>query len=57
MAIPKLYDRHEAAEYLRVSVKTIHEWIRAGKLRSTKVGGKRYFTEEHINEFIKNGEA
>lgn len=56
--IPKLYNRHEVAEVLRVTVKTIHEWVRDGKLRSTKIGGwKRYFTEEHINEFIKNGEA
>lgn len=55
--LPKLYTRQEAADYLRVTVKTIHEWIKDGKINSTKIGGKRYFTEEHILEFIKNGEA
>lgn len=55
--IPKLYSRKETAEILRVHVTTLNNYVNDGKIRSTKQGRFRFFTEEHINEFIKNGEG
>lgn len=55
--IPKLYTKQETADILRIHITTLTNYIREGKIRSTKQGRFRFFTEEHINEFIKNGEG
>lgn len=55
--IPKLYTIKETAELLRIDKRTLSRYVCEGKIRSTKQGRFRFFTEEHINEFIKNGEA
>lgn len=55
--IPKMYTKKEAAEILRISIPTIDRLILDGRLNSTKIGKRRLFTEDHINELIKNGEV
>lgn len=55
--IPKLYTRKETADILRIDKTTLDKYVGQGLIRSTKQGKYRFFTEEHINEFIKNGEA
>ena len=54
--ITQVYTKKQAAEILGISERTIHALVLAGKLRSTKIGRSRRFTEGHINELIKNGE-
>ena len=48
-----IYDVYECAEKLNVSIYTVRNYVRAGKLRGQKVGGKQYFTEDTINEYLK----
>ena len=55
--VTPLYTKAEAAELLKVSQHTIHNLVVLGKLRSTKIGRRRFFTESHINELIENGEV
>ncbi len=55
--IPTLYTKTETAKKLKVSERTIDNFVSAGKLNSTKIGRKRMFTEKHINDLIKAGES
>ena len=52
-----VYTIKEVAAILKVSVRTVHELIATGRLQSTKIAGNRRFTEKHINELIREGEA
>jgi len=51
-----VFTKKEVAERLRVCERTIDNFVSSGKLRSTKMGRRRMFTENHLNELIKNGE-
>jgi len=44
--------RDEAANYLKVSKKTIDRWIRAGKLPAAKHGGIVRLRREDIDAFM-----
>lgn len=55
--ITTLYTKKEVAELFGVSEITIHRFVTSGKLSSTKIGGKRMFTEKHLNDLIKNSEV
>ena len=55
--MPTLYTKKEAAEYLKCSVKNISVLVATGRLNSTKIGGRRMFTEKHFLEMIKEGEV
>ena len=55
--LPTIYTKKEAAVYLKCCLKTINNYIITGRLRSTKIGRKRMFTEAHLNEIIKAGEV
>ena len=52
----KLYSLQELAKLLEVSERTIHNYVKAGKIKGVKVGGKWKFTEENIRKFV-NGES
>jgi len=44
----------EAAKRLKVTPKTIHAYVRAGKLPCSQLSPRvRIFTEEHIAEFLR----
>lgn len=49
----KIYDVKELAEYLKVSTRTIQNYIRDGKIKGKKLGRKWIFTEETIRELLK----
>jgi excisionase family DNA binding protein len=52
------YNTKEAAEYLRVNVRTIHEWYRKGKIKGSKPGGKIIlFTKEQLDAILKSKEG
>jgi excisionase family DNA binding protein len=41
-AVPeKLYTPEEAADYLGVHIQTVRAWIRAGRLRASRLAGQR----------------
>jgi excisionase family DNA binding protein len=40
-ATRRLYSPEEAAEYLGVHVKTVRNWIRAGRLPASRLAGQR----------------
>ena len=44
----------ETASYLRVSVSTLYRWINFKKIEYIKLGSRVMFSEESLNEFIKN---
>ena len=47
-----LYNCKEAAEYLKVSTKTINRLVKAGELQPVKVGGNKFEIEE-LNRYKK----
>ena len=55
--VTTVFTKKEAAAKLKISETTIDRLIARGRLNSTKIGRKRMFTEDHLNEVIKNGEA
>jgi len=47
----------DAAEFLKVSERTIHNWVKQGIIRSYKPGGKRRFIlQDLIEDVRKHGE-
>jgi excisionase family DNA binding protein len=54
--VTTIFTKKEAAKLLKVSPTTIDRLIVSGKLACTRIGGKRMFTENHLNEVIKKGE-
>lgn len=49
------YTRHEAAEFLRVSVRTINRLIADGTLTSAKVGGRRLIPADALHRLVDGG--
>lgn len=52
----KLYSLQELAKLLEVSERTMHNYIKSGKIKGVKIGGAWKFTEENLKKFI-NGES
>ncbi len=50
--LPGLMTRVDAAEYLRVSLPTLHRLIRAGKVRAVKIGGVTRITADGLKMFV-----
>lgn len=51
----KIYTLKEAAEILKVNIRSIHRYKASGKLEVRKVGGQFRVTQDAIKRFI-NGE-
>ena len=51
----KLYTLEELSEKLSVTVYTLRNYIRSGKLKAAKIGGKWRVSEENLLRFI-NGD-
>lgn len=49
---PRQYTREQVAEMLHVTLATIHNWVRAGRLHPVKVSGRVLFSEEEINNLL-----
>jgi excisionase family DNA binding protein len=49
----KMYDLQELSEKLGISVVSLREWIRQGKLKAKKIGVKYYVSEDSLIEFLK----
>lgn len=49
------YTKQQVAEKLHVTVMTINNYIKAGKLQAVKLGNRRVLiTESALNDFIEN---
>jgi excisionase family DNA binding protein len=48
----KFYSVNEAAALLRLSHWTIWSWLKTGKLRGSKVGGRRVIRESELQRLI-----
>ena len=51
----KLYTLSELQPILGVSNRTLHTYIKDGRLKAVKIGGKWKVTEENLKKFV-NGE-
>ncbi len=49
----KMLDIQDVATFLRVTPRSIHRWVKAGKIKSIKVGGIRLFSNNEILRFIR----
>lgn len=55
MADIKLYTPAEVAEILKLTRKSIYNYIESGKLKSVQFGREHRITEEELQRFIKTG--
>jgi excisionase family DNA binding protein len=54
---PKFYSIEDLMRIFGVkSRKTIYDWMNAGKLQWTQIGGRRKFTQAQIDAFIASGQ-
>jgi excisionase family DNA binding protein len=53
--VEQLYTIEEVANLLKVSRKTLYEWMNAGKLSFVLVGDRRRITQSAVNSFIREG--
>lgn len=51
----KLYTLHDLQPILGVTYRTLQNYIKDGKLKGAKIGGKWRVTEENLRKFL-NGE-
>lgn len=42
----------EAAPYARVNASTMYRWIKLGRVRATKVGGRWYIRREDLDALL-----
>ena len=53
----KFYTVEEAAEELKISARTLGDWLRAGKIRGVKVGRLWRVPESALDEVAQRGTA
>lgn len=49
----KLYTLQEAADILKVNIRSIHRYKKDGRLEAKKIGGQWRITKEAIERFIQ----
>ena len=55
MELPKYYSVAELTQLFGVSRTTLYNWMDWGWLDYDQVGGRRRFTREQVEQFIKSG--
>ena len=55
--VERLLTPEEVAKKLAVSVKSVRNWLRQGKLKGIKVGRLWRIRESDLEEFLKMGES
>lgn len=48
----KIYTMKEVSELLKVTERTLYNYIKAGQFKAKKVGGKWMITEENLRKFL-----
>ena len=49
----EFYTTKEVAEMLKVTKKTINQYVREGKIKAIDMGNQYRFTKEQIEEFVR----
>ena len=49
---PRQYTREQVAEMCHVTLATLHNWVRQGRLHPTKVNGRVLFAEEDVKNLL-----
>lgn len=49
----KFYSLQEVAEIVQVSRRSMYNYLKDGRLKANKVGGRWLVTEEQLKEFIE----
>lgn len=49
---PRQYTREQVAAMLHVTLATLHNWVRQGRLHPTKVNGRVLFAEDEITNLL-----
>ena len=49
----KLYSLKELATLLSVTERTLHNYIKSGKMKGQKIGGKWQISETNLQKFLK----
>lgn len=52
----KMFSLRDLAERLKVTERTMHNYIKSGKLKGQKIGGRWLISENNLHKFL-NGEA
>ena len=55
MAELKVYTTNEAVEILKVSQRTLYNYIKAGQIKATKIGRNWRIPENELKRFINQG--
>ncbi len=53
--VEQLYTIEEVSKLLKVSRKTLYEWMNAGRLPFVLVGDRRRITQSAVSSFIREG--
>ena len=52
----KLNDKRESARFLRIGVSTLDRHVAAGLITACRIGGRVFFRQKSLEEFIKRCE-
>lgn len=52
----KMYSTQEVAELLKVTERSVYNYIKAGKIKAKKIGGKWRVTEENFKYFLTDSQ-
>src|SRR5688572_19985831 len=55
--LPKLWSKHEVAEYLGLNPETVARLCRRRRLGHIMIGNKTKFTDAHIEQYLKDREC
>lgn len=49
----RIYDQSAVVQMFSVSLRTLSEWRKAGKISFSQCSGKIYYTEQNIQDFLQ----
>lgn len=55
MAKPEVYSIEEVAEILKVSQRSVYNYVRSGKLKASKIGKSWRISSAALQTFIEHG--
>lgn len=50
--LPKVYTTEEIAETLQVTLRTVYNYIKDGRMKAVKIGKYWRITEQQLNDFL-----
>lgn len=53
-SIPKYYTRKEVSELLKITLPTLFEYTRSGKIKGSRVGSRVLYSEDEVMRAVKD---